>query len=76
MPNSKPNRALQNSKLVLLADEPTGNLDTASSKQVLGIFRRLADEAGRAIVMVTHDLDLAAQADRQVRIVDGRIAAA
>ena len=69
-------RALANEPLVLLADEPTGNLDTASSKQVLGIFRRLADEAGRAIVMVTHDLDLAAQADRQVRIVDGRIAAA
>jgi lipoprotein-releasing system ATP-binding protein len=66
-------RALANEPLVLLADEPTGNLDTASSEQVLGIFRRLVDETGRAIVMVTHDLDLAARADRQVRIVDGRI---
>jgi len=60
---------------VILADEPTGNLDTHASEQVLGIFRRLVDETGRAIVMVTHDLDLAARADRQVRIVDGRIVA-
>jgi lipoprotein-releasing system ATP-binding protein len=68
-------RALANEPLVLLADEPTGNLDTHSSDQVLSIFRRLVDETGRAIVMVTHDLDLAARADRQVRIVDGRIVA-
>jgi lipoprotein-releasing system ATP-binding protein len=66
-------RALANEPLVILADEPTGNLDTHSSAQVLDIFRRLVDETGRAIVMVTHDLDLAAEADRQVRIVDGRI---
>ena len=43
------------------------------SEQVLAIFRKLVDETGRAIVMVTHDLDLAARADRHVRIVDGRI---
>ena len=66
-------RALANEPLVILADEPTGNLDSASSEQVLGIFRQLVDETGRAIVMVTHDLDLAARADRQVRIVDGQI---
>ena len=65
-------RALANEPLVILADEPTGNLDTHSSEQVLAIFRRLVDETGRAIVMVTHDMDLAARADRQVRIVDGR----
>ncbi|MEZ5815885.1 MAG: ABC transporter ATP-binding protein [Hyphomicrobiaceae bacterium] len=66
-------RALANEPLVILADEPTGNLDTHSSEQVLSIFRRLVDETGRAIVMVTHDLDLAARADRQIRIVDGRL---
>ena len=66
-------RALANEPSVLLADEPTGNLDTKSSEQVLAIFRRLVDQDGRAIVMVTHDLELAARADRQVRIVDGRI---
>ncbi len=66
-------RALANEPLVILADEPTGNLDSQSSEQVLAIFRRLVDETGRAIVMVTHDLTLAARADRHVRIVDGRL---
>ena len=58
---------------MILADEPTGNLDTQSSEQVLDVLRRLVDETGRAVVMVTHDLDLAARADRQIRLVDGRI---
>jgi lipoprotein-releasing system ATP-binding protein len=66
-------RALANDPQVVLADEPTGNLDTVSSRQVLAIFRKLVDETGRAVVIVTHDMDLAAQADRHVRIVDGRI---
>ena len=66
-------RALANNPQVVLADEPTGNLDTASSRQVLVIFRKLVDETGRAVVIVTHDMDLAAQADRHVRIVDGKL---
>ncbi len=66
-------RALANEPLILLADEPTGNLDTVSGEQVLSIFEQLVDETGRAIVMVTHDLGLAARTDRQIRIVDGRI---
>lgn len=67
-------RALANDPRVLLADEPTGNLDTRSSEQALGILRRLADEMGKSIVVVTHDMGLAARADRQVLIVDGKIA--
>lgn len=69
-------RALANDPLVILADEPTGNLDTASSEQVLTILRKLVDETGRAVVFVTHDMSLAARADRHVRIVDGRIVGA
>jgi lipoprotein-releasing system ATP-binding protein len=66
-------RALANNPQVVLADEPTGNLDTASGRQVLAIFRKLVDETRRAVVIVTHDMDLAAQADRHVRIVDGKL---
>ena len=66
-------RALANNPQVVLADEPTGNLDTASGRQVLTIFRKLVDETGRAVVIVTHDMDLAAKADRHVRLVDGKI---
>ena len=66
-------RALANDPAVLLADEPTGNLDTHSTEQVFAILRRLVDAEKRAVVIVTHDLALAARADRQVRVVDGRI---
>ena len=66
-------RALANDPLVILADEPTGNLDTHSSEQVLSIFRKLVDETQRAIVMVTHDLTLADRTDRRIEIVDGRL---
>lgn len=66
-------RALANEPQIILADEPTGNLDSASSEQVLGVLRQLVDETKRSVVMVTHDLALAARADRHIRIVDGRL---
>ncbi len=67
-------RALANDPKVVLADEPTGNLDTRAGERVLEVLRGLVDAQRRAVVMVTHDLALAARADRQIRIVDGRIA--
>ncbi|HRY02332.1 MAG TPA: ABC transporter ATP-binding protein [Beijerinckiaceae bacterium] len=67
-------RALANDPKVVLADEPTGNLDTHSGERVLEILNDLVSSGQRAVVMVTHDLALAARADRQIRIVDGRIA--
>ncbi len=68
-------RALANEPPVVLADEPTGSLDTKSSAQVFDLLRSLVDERGKTVVAVTHDLGLAARMDRQVRIVDGRIVA-
>ena len=67
-------RALANDPPVILADEPTGNLDSASSDQVLGILRGLVETTEKAVVVVTHDQGLAARADRRVSIVDGRVA--
>jgi ABC-type lipoprotein export system ATPase subunit len=66
-------RALVTAPLLLLADEPTGNLDSASGDQVLALLRRLADERRQTILMVTHDARQAARADRLVRLRDGRV---
>jgi lipoprotein-releasing system ATP-binding protein len=66
-------RALANDPQIILADEPTGNLDTASSAQVLAMLRHLVDVHRKALVIVTHDLDLAAKADRRVTLIDGKI---
>lgn len=66
-------RALANGPKVILADEPTGNLDTKNATTVCGIFQTLTREDGAAIVMVTHDTEMAAQADRRVHLIDGRI---
>ena len=66
-------RALITRPKVLFADEPTGNLDSASSKEVLSLLRRAVDEWGQTIVMVTHDAGAAAMADRILFIADGRI---
>jgi putative ABC transport system ATP-binding protein len=66
-------RSLITKPKVLFADEPTGNLDSQSSKEVLAMLRRAVDEWGQTIVMVTHDAGAAAMADRILFIADGRI---
>jgi lipoprotein-releasing system ATP-binding protein len=66
-------RALANDPLVILADEPTGNLDSASSANVQQILRSLAHESGKTVVAVTHDGSFASAADQRVGLVDGRI---
>lgn len=66
-------RALANDPMLVLADEPTGNLDTAASAAVHGIFRELASTQKRAVIAVTHDMDFAGMADRKIHIVDGKI---
>jgi lipoprotein-releasing system ATP-binding protein len=68
-------RALANDPLIVLADEPTGNLDTRNGRIVFDIFKRLAEEQGKAVVTVTHDVQLSALTQRQVRLVDGKIVA-
>jgi len=66
-------RALITRPKVLFADEPTGNLDSQSSKEVLALLRRSVDDWGQTIVMVTHDAGAAAMADRILFIADGKI---
>ena len=66
-------RALVMQPALLLADEPTGNLDSANGQQVTSLLRRLASERNQTIVMVTHDANVAAQADRLVRLRDGLV---
>ena len=66
-------RALANDPAIILADEPTGNLDTRNAAAVFDIFARLATEEGRAILVVTHDAELAKRANRRIHLVDGRI---
>ena len=67
-------RALANDPALILADEPTGNLDTASSKTVQNILKDLAHQQNRAVVAVTHDMDFATMADRRIHLVDGKVA--
>jgi putative ABC transport system ATP-binding protein len=66
-------RAIVNDPALLLADEPTGNLDTATSEEVMGIVQRLNDERGITVVLVTHENDIAEFARRVVVVRDGRI---
>ncbi len=66
-------RALIAEPEILLADEPTGNLDRQTGREILGLLRTLNDEQHLTIVMVTHDLAIASQADRTVRLVEGLV---
>ena len=66
-------RALVNSPKVVFADEPTGNLDSATSEAIMDILKHLHVDNGLSLVMVTHDLDLAGSSDRIVRMQDGEI---
>jgi len=66
-------RALINQPSLVLADEPTGNLDSQSSAEVLDLFRKLNREEGVAVIVVTHDRDVAAVADRLIEMKDGSI---
>ncbi|MFP5344589.1 MAG: ABC transporter ATP-binding protein [Gammaproteobacteria bacterium] len=69
-------RALANDPLIILADEPTGNLDTKNGRLVFDIFKRLATQNHQAVITVTHDPQLSALTQRQIRLVDGGIASA
>ncbi|MCR5858220.1 ABC transporter ATP-binding protein [Mesorhizobium sp. J428] len=66
-------RAIVTSPMVLLADEPTGNLDTKISREIIAIVTRLNAEEGLTVIMVTHEDDIAAYARRVIRFVDGKI---
>src|SRR3989304_1209701 len=66
-------RALVNDPQIILADEPTGNLDSRTSAEVMAIFQRLNREAGITLIVVTHELDIAAYAHRAIHFKDGRV---
>lgn len=66
-------RALASKPAIILADEPTGNLDSKTSDDVIGLLKMTSREFHQTIVMITHNPDIAQQADRIVRIEDGRI---
>ena len=66
-------RALVNNPTLILADEPTGNLDTQTGNIVLGTFQRLNKDHGRTIILITHERDVAEHADRIIHIRDGEI---
>jgi lipoprotein-releasing system ATP-binding protein len=66
-------RAVANDPAIILADEPTGNLDSKNGALVFEVFGELARTQGRTIVMVTHDQSFAERADRQIKLLDGRV---
>jgi putative ABC transport system ATP-binding protein len=66
-------RALVNEPTILLADEPTGNLDTKTGEEIIGLFQKLHEENGQTVVYVTHDAFIAKHTQRIIRLVDGKI---
>jgi putative ABC transport system ATP-binding protein len=66
-------RALVNNPTILLADEPTGNLDTKTGDEIIGLFQKLHTEQGQTVVYVTHDAFIARHTQRIIRLVDGKI---
>jgi putative ABC transport system ATP-binding protein len=68
-------RALINEPSILLADEPTGNLDTRTSIEVMGIFQKLNQEKGITVILITHEADIAEYGTRLIRFRDGRVVA-
>ena len=66
-------RALANNPKFLLMDEPTGNIDSKTAKEIMGLIKKLNEEKGVTIIMITHDQQLAAQAKRIVKMLDGTI---
>jgi lipoprotein-releasing system ATP-binding protein len=66
-------RSLANDPPIVLADEPTGSLDTKNSDQVFHILETLVRERGKTVIAVTHDVDMAARMDRKIHLVDGKI---
>jgi putative ABC transport system ATP-binding protein len=65
-------RALINNPFLILADEPTGNLDTVASNEIMAVFKKLNDE-GMTVILVTHEIDIAQMAKRIIRVLDGKI---
>lgn len=66
-------RALVNDPAILLADEPTGNLDSKTGDEIMALFQRLHEEQGQTVVYVTHDLFIARHTDRIIHLMDGMI---
>jgi putative ABC transport system ATP-binding protein len=66
-------RALVNHPAIMLADEPTGNLDSVSGEDIMNIFKRLNREQGMTVILVTHDPDVAAHAARVIHVKDGKV---
>ena len=67
-------RAIASKPSIILADEPTGNLDTATSHDVMGLLKMVARQFKQTVILITHDQDIAQMADRIVRIEDGKLA--